>query len=90
MHIFAIEISKAKNNLSPEILKEVFELKEPSYSLRSKENYFVCRNVKTTHYGIESIKYLPPKTWDLVPDQIKHRGSLTKYKHFIESWSSYV
>ena len=71
-------------------MKKVFELKEPYHSLRSKENYFVRRNVKTTHYGIEPIKYLPPKIWDVVPDQIKHRGSLTKFKHFIKFWSSYV
>ena len=73
--------------MSPEIVKEVFELKEPSYSLRSKGNYFVRGNVKTTHYGIQSIKYLAPKIWDLIPDQIKHCGSLTKFKHFIKSWS---
>ena len=69
--VLATEIFKAKNNLSPETMKEVFELKEPSYSLRSKENYFVRGNIKTTPYGIHSIKYLAPKIWDLVPDQIK-------------------
>ena len=53
-------------------MKEVFKLKESSYSLRSKGNYFVRGNVKTTHYGVQSIKYLAPKIWDIVPDQIKH------------------
>ena len=67
-------------------MKEVFELKE-SYSLRSKGNYFVHGNVKTTHYGIQSIKHVAPQIWDLVPDQIKHCRSLTKFKHFIKSWS---
>ena len=80
-------IFKAKNDLSPEIMKEVFELKEPTYSLRSKRNYFVRGSVKTSHYGIQSIKYLAPKIWAVVPDQIKHCGSLTKFKHFIKSWS---
>ena len=60
-----------KNDLSPEIMKEFFE-KEPSYSLRSQGNYFVRGKVKTTHYGIQSIKYLAPKTFDLDPDQITH------------------
>ena len=87
MQFLATETSKTKNDLSAEIMKDVFELKEPSYSLRSKGNYFVRGNVKTTHYGIQSIKYLAPKIWDLVPDQIKHCGSLTKFKHFIKSWS---
>ena len=87
LQVLATEIFKAKNDLSPEIMKEVFELKEPSYSLRSKGNYFVRGNVKTTNYGIQSIKYLAHKIWDVVPDQIKHCGSLTKFKQFIKSWS---
>ena len=85
--VLAIEISKAKNDLSPEIMKEVSELKKPSYSLRSKGNYYVRGNVKTTHYGIQSVKCLAPKIWAIVSDQIKHCGSLAKFKLFIESWS---
>ena len=54
LQVLAIEIFKAS-------LKEVFELKESSYSLCSKGNYFVRENVKTTRYGIQSIKYLAPK-----------------------------
>ena len=86
LQVLATEIFKEKNDLSPEIMKEVFELKEPSYSLRLKENYFVRGNVKTTHYGIHSNKCLAPKIWDLVPNQIKHCGSLTKFKPFIKTW----
>ena len=33
LQILSTEIFRAKNDLSPEILKEVFELKQPSYSL---------------------------------------------------------
>ena len=87
LQVLATEIFKAKNDLSPKIMKEVFELKVPSYSLHSKGNYFVRGNVKTTHHGIQSMTYLSPKIWDLVPDQIKHYGSLTRCKHFIKSWS---
>ena len=57
LQVLATEIFRAKNDLSPEIMKKVFELKEPSYSLYLKGNYFVRGNVKTTHYGIQSIKY---------------------------------
>ena len=35
-------------------MKDVFELKEASHGLRSKGNYFVQWNVKTTDYGIQS------------------------------------
>ena len=87
LQVLTTEIFKAKNDISPEIMKEVFELKEPSYSLCSKWNYFVPQMLKTTHYGIQSIKYLAPKIWDLVPHEVKHCGSLTKCKHFIKPWS---
>ena len=60
LQVFATEFFKAKNDIWPEIMKS-FRIKEPSYSLRSKGNYFVRGNVKTIHYGIQSIKYLAPK-----------------------------
>ena len=87
LQVLATEIFKAKNDLSPEIMKEVFEFKEPSYSLCPKGNCFLRGNIKTALYGNKLIKYLPPRIWDLVSDQIKHCGSLTKFKHFIKSWS---
>ena len=58
LQVLSTEIFKSKNDLSPEIMGEVFEIKEPYYSLRSKENYFVRGNVKTTHYGIQSINQM--------------------------------
>ena len=32
------EIFKVKNDLAPDIMKDVFELKEPPYNLRSESN----------------------------------------------------
>ena len=65
-------------------MKEVFGLKKTFLYLIP---YFVHRNVKTTHYSIQSIKCLAPKIWGIVPDQEKHYRSLTKFKSFIKSWS---
>ena len=85
LQVLATEIFKAKNDLSTEIMKDVFGLKSPRISLRSKGNYFVRGNVKTTVFN--QLNILAPKIWDLVPDHIKHCGPLTKLKHFIKSWS---
>ena len=41
--------NEGKKDLSSKIMKEVFELKESSCSLRSKGNFFVCGHVKTIH-----------------------------------------
>ena len=85
--VLTTEVFKAKNDLSPESMKEVFELKERSCSLCSQGNYFVHGNIKTLHYYIQSIKYLARNIWDLIPDQIKYCVSLTKSENFIKSWS---
>ena len=38
-------------------MKDVFELKEPPYNLRSESNHFTRRNIKTTYYDLLSIKH---------------------------------
>ena len=52
LQILATEIVKVKNNLTPDITTEIFEIKEPHYNLRSKTSHFQRENVKSTHYGI--------------------------------------
>ena len=50
---------------------ETLDINEPELNfatyrqtyLRSYRNYFVFGNVKTTDYGIQSIKYLASKIW---------------------------
>ena len=66
------EIFKVKNDLAPDIMKDIFELKEPPYNLRSESNHFTRRNVKTTYYGLSSIKHLAPQIWELVPQALKN------------------
>ena len=42
-------------------MTEVFEIKEPHYNLRSEASHFKRENVKSTHYGIQSVRHLRPK-----------------------------
>ena len=51
-------------------MKNVFELKEPPYNLRSESNHFTHRNVRTTYYGLLSIKQLAPQIQELVPQSV--------------------
>ena len=52
LQILATEIFKVKNSLAPEIMTEVFEIKEPHYNLRSEATHFKRENVKSNHFGI--------------------------------------
>ena len=67
-------------------MKDIFEIQNLPYNLRSSCNQFRRENVKTVHYGIQSVRYLGPKIWELVPNNIKYSNSLSKFKKLIKSW----
>ena len=86
LQVLVTEIYKVKNGIAPDIMNDIFELQNPSYNLRSSCNQFRRENVKTVHYGIQSVRYLSPKIWELVPNDIKYSNSLSKFKKLIKSW----
>ena len=79
------EIYKAKNGIAPEIMKDTLKLKNPSYNLRSSYNQFRRENIKAAHCELQSVRYLGPKIWELVPNNIKCSNSLSKFKKSIKS-----
>ena len=82
----AIELYKFFHGLSPSIMKNVFHFNTNiSYNLRSR-NELYSRNPKTVKYGTETISYLAPKIWSLVPNAIKSSKSLDVFKSKIRQW----
>ena len=69
LQIHSTEIFKVKNR-NNEIMTEVFEIKESYYSFHSEASHFKIENVKSIHYGIQSVGYLGPKIWNVVPQNI--------------------
>ena len=67
-------------------MAEVFEIKEPHYNLHSKASHFKRENVKSTHYGIQSVRHLGPKIWNIVPQNIRESNSLNEFKSLIKFW----
>ena len=61
LQVLVTETFKVKSNLAPDIMKDVFALKERRYNLRSESNHFTRRNVKTICYGLLSLKHLAPQ-----------------------------
>ena len=66
-------------------MKDIFELRNPSYNLRSTCNQF-RREHKSVNYGLQPERYIGPKIWELVPNNIKYRNSLNKFMKLIKSW----
>ena len=74
LQALATEIFKISNNLSPDIVKEIFQKRIVPYNLRSK-NSFMSRQVNSVYHGTESLSFLGPKIWEQVPQEIKESPS---------------
>ena len=61
IQMLAVEIFKCLNQLSPQIMNEVFQVKSPApYHLRDK-NELYSRNPKTVTYGTKSVLFMASK-----------------------------
>ena len=78
---------EVQNNCSPEIMNKVFPINEPIYEYDlSNTSNFVARRIKTVRYGSESLSYLEPRLWNILPDQYKKIQSVKGFKAKIRSW----
>ena len=84
IQILATEMFKAYNGISPRILKDVFPLKESS--IYCSKFPFKTRNVRTVAYGTETLGFLGPKIWAIVPEELKNAKSLRDFKNKIKVW----
>ena len=84
IQVFVTELFKVKNNLSPPLMREIFPSRNIDNKLRS-DTYFMGRNVKTVNNGTESLTYLAPKIWNILPREIKEAKSL-EIKEKVRKW----
>ena len=62
-----IEMFKVLNGENPQIVNEIFRIRdETSYELRQRSSFHIP-SVNTVFSGTESIKFLGPKIWELIP-----------------------
>ena len=76
IHALAIEMYKAANDMPPDIINEVFKLRNtPYYNLRHISHFFIDP-IHSVYNGTESASYLRPKIWEQIPVEIKNKDSL--------------
>ena len=80
-----MEMYKFHMNLSPEIIKLIFQKSTNTYNLRNKKP-FAGSNIRTVYYGTETISFRGPKTWTLVPEEIKASDTIEEFKAKIKKW----
>ena len=85
IQLLATEMYKAKNGNLPCSLSEFVTPREISYKLRGGPD-FLPYNLTTVYNGTETLSYLGPKIWKLVPCDIKESPSLSSFKSKIKYW----
>ena len=82
----AVEMFKVSRGLSPEIVNELFQFREQiPYELRQRSQFQIPW-VHSVFGGTESLKFLGPKTWALVTNEMKQLESLGKFRNAIKHW----
>ena len=76
LQILATEIFKVKNSLA----------KETHYNFLSEAIHFKRENVKSVHYGIQSVQHLRSKICNIVPQNVRESNSLNKFKSLNKFW----
>ena len=69
LQILATEMFKISNNLSPNIVKQIFQERFVPYNL-PRNNSFASRQVNSVYHSTESVSFLGPEIWNPVPLEI--------------------
>ena len=88
LFLFTIEIFRSLqlNDLYPLIVTGLFEQRnEQHYDLR-KNSQFTIPPIRTVYHGSESISFLGPKIWNILPDRLKNANSIEAFKMQIKKW----
>ena len=85
LQVLATELYKVKSNMAPEILNEIFQNRTSSCNLRINSS-FAVRPMHSAYHGTESLSFLGPKIWELVPEDAKQSESLEIFKKKIKQW----
>ena len=74
---------KVKNGLCPEIMKDLFQLRQDS----SGTSKFIIPRVNNEYMGKLSLRYFGPVVWEtMLPEVYKEINALGKFKEDIKKW----
>ena len=83
--LLALEMFKVKNDIQPNVLGRFVTQYEHNYNTR-QNTQFLREKVNSTTYGLESIRILGPKIWELLPQSMKLIDNINLFKDKIKRW----
>ena len=83
LHYLVTKIYKDKNNISPEIMRDIFHFQENDNFNSRSGNHLASRNMRRTLFGKETVSNLGGKIWSLLPEELKNSSSLQVFKNIL-------
>ena len=77
---------KVVNAISPEIMNEVFKLREDTHYHLRHTTQFLGDPVRSIFNSSESDSDLGPNIWEQVPTEIKNKDSFVEFQKEIKKW----
>ena len=84
-HTLAIEMFKVYTKTSPEIMQEGFQVKDQGHYFLRNLRDFVIPTVKSVNYGLDSMRFLGPKIWESLPNNVKNKEWLLRNGNLVVS-----
>ena len=73
--------------MAPELIEELIQPnRQHRYELRNNPD-FAVPILKPVHKGLESLSYVGPKIWELLPLEIKETENFLQFKTKIKKWN---
>ena len=73
LQLLVTEIYKVQNNCSPKMMNKVFPINKPIHecNLRNTSDFVAC-GIKRIRYRSETLSYLRPRLWNILPEKHKN------------------
>ena len=83
LQYLATEMFKISKGLSPDIMKDIFNVKvQNNYALRQPLQF----TTPSVHNGTETVSFLGRRIWHMLPASIRNIDSIAAFKNAIKKW----
>ena len=94
LQFLATEMYKVTKGIGPALMQDIFmrhpndNLDDISANTRQNSGFYNPANPKNVNSGLETLRCLGPKIWDMVPVTLRNIESLNVFKAKIKGWIS--
>ena len=82
----AIQMFKSENNLLLIMIKEIIPDRNYSGPQLCSQVDFEVPPINTVNNGLETLRFLGPKIWEMIPKSIMNSASFSIFKTKIKTW----